>query len=207
MVTHLLFSNAFDPRCEKTYVLTCAFSEDTNQLVNPRSLIRALVVRIKKVCILGCPKCAKCRVWSDCANVQSLIRLREMRRLIWIFAGRIYLKVRFLPLGLVCTMYHYQHIALYPCISIITLHMFWLLYHFPVITFRMLNLNICKRYSKPFSSSIQTWREFISSKTSMARTCLGPWKFIRDMGSSSHWGLIMAKVLLFYCHQTPLRLF
>ena len=30
------------------------------------------------------------------------------------------------------------------------------------------------------------------SKTSMARTSLGPWKFIRDMGSSSHWGLIMA---------------
>ena len=26
----------------------------------------------------------------------------------------------------------------------------------------------------------------------MARTSLGPWKFIRDMGSSSHWGLIMA---------------
>ena len=29
-------------------------------------------------------------------------------------------------------------------------------------------------------------------KTLMARTALGPWKFIRDMGSSSHWGLIMA---------------
>ena len=30
------------------------------------------------------------------------------------------------------------------------------------------------------------------SRTSMARTPLGPWKFVRDMGSSSHWGLIMA---------------
>ena len=29
------------------------------------------------------------------------------------------------------------------------------------------------------------------SKTSMARTSLGPWKFIRYLGSSSHWGLIM----------------
>ena len=30
------------------------------------------------------------------------------------------------------------------------------------------------------------------SRTAMARTSLGPWKFVRDMGSSSHWGLIMA---------------
>ena len=32
------------------------------------------------------------------------------------------------------------------------------------------------------------------SRISMARTSLGPWKFVRDMGSSSHWGLIMAPV-------------
>ena len=30
-------------------------------------------------------------------------------------------------------------------------------------------------------------------RTSMARTSLGPWKFVRDMGSSSHWRLIMAQ--------------
>ena len=29
---------------------------------------------------------------------------------------------------------------------------------------------------------------------SIAQTSLGPWKFIRDMGSSSHRGLIMAPV-------------
>ena len=28
----------------------------------------------------------------------------------------------------------------------------------------------------------------------MARTSFGPWKFVRDMGSSSHWGLIMTPV-------------
>ena len=33
-----------------------------------------------------------------------------------------------------------------------------------------------------------------NSRTSMARTSLGPWKFVRDMGSSSHRGLIMAQV-------------
>ena len=32
------------------------------------------------------------------------------------------------------------------------------------------------------------------SRTSMSRTSLDPWKFVRDMGSSSHWGLIMAPV-------------
>ena len=30
------------------------------------------------------------------------------------------------------------------------------------------------------------------SRTSMARTSLGPWKFVREMGSSSQWDLIMA---------------
>ena len=30
-------------------------------------------------------------------------------------------------------------------------------------------------------------------RTSMARTALGPWKFVRDMGCSSHWGLIRAQ--------------
>ena len=30
------------------------------------------------------------------------------------------------------------------------------------------------------------------SGTSMARIALGPWKFVRDMGCSSHWGLIIA---------------
>ena len=32
------------------------------------------------------------------------------------------------------------------------------------------------------------------NRTSMARTSSGPWKFVRDMGSSNHWGLIMAPV-------------
>ena len=30
------------------------------------------------------------------------------------------------------------------------------------------------------------------SQTSMARTSLGPYTFVRDMGSSSHWWLFMA---------------
>ena len=40
------------------------------------------------------------------------------------------------------------------------------------------------------------WRtkKIIYSRTSMARTSLGPWQFARNMDSSSHWGLIMAQV-------------
>ena len=33
---------------------------------------------------------------------------------------------------------------------------------------------------------------YIYSRTSTAQTSLGPWKFVRDLGSSSHLGLIMA---------------
>ena len=32
----------------------------------------------------------------------------------------------------------------------------------------------------------------IYSQTSMAGTSLGPWEFVRNMGSTSYWGLIMA---------------
>ena len=34
--------------------------------------------------------------------------------------------------------------------------------------------------------------KFKVSQTSMARTSLEPWKFVREMGSSSQWDLIMA---------------
>ena len=40
---------------------------------------------------------------------------------------------------------------------------------------------------------IETWIPWYS-RTSMARTSLEPWKFVRDMGSSSQWGLISAPV-------------
>ena len=30
------------------------------------------------------------------------------------------------------------------------------------------------------------------SRTLMAKTSFGPWQFVREVGSSSHWGLIMA---------------
>ena len=43
-------------------------------------------------------------------------------------------------------------------------------------------------YQEPYLMSEMTY-----SRTSIARTSLGPGKFVRDMGNSSHWGLIMAQ--------------
>ena len=50
--------------------------EDSNQLVHSRSLIRDIVVRMKKFCILGYPKCVQWRFWSDYANAQADLNLR-----------------------------------------------------------------------------------------------------------------------------------
>ena len=36
------------------------------------------------------------------------------------------------------------------------------------------------------------WLKIVYNRTSMARTPLGPWKLVRDRGSSSQWGLIIA---------------
>ena len=55
----------YEPQREKTYLLTCAPSEDSNQLVGSCSLIRVFVVRMKKFCIHDYRKCAKWRFWSE----------------------------------------------------------------------------------------------------------------------------------------------
>ena len=75
-----------EPQREKTYLLKCAPNEDSNQPAHPCSLIKDFVVRMKKPCILGYPKCDQWRFWSDCAR---------MRRLVWIFAGRTCPSVQF----------------------------------------------------------------------------------------------------------------
>ena len=66
----------YESLSEKKYLLTCASNEDSNQPAHPRSLIRAFVVRMKKPCIPGFPKCDQWRFWSDCANAQADLNLR-----------------------------------------------------------------------------------------------------------------------------------
>ena len=63
---------------------------DSNRPTFWRSLIRVFVDHMKKLCILGYPKCAQLWFWSACAH-----------ELVWIFAGRC-TKVRFLTLRLIC---------------------------------------------------------------------------------------------------------
>ena len=38
---------------------------------------RVFIVHKKKLCILGYPKCAQWRFWSDCANAQSDLKIRR----------------------------------------------------------------------------------------------------------------------------------
>ena len=71
---------------EETYLLTCAPTEDLNQPTHPHSLIRVFAVRMRKLYILGYPKCAQWRFWSDCANVQSDQNLRWAHMFIGTFS-------------------------------------------------------------------------------------------------------------------------
>ena len=47
------------PQHQITYRLTCVLKEDSNQPAQPDSLIRVFVVRMRKLCILGYPKCTQ----------------------------------------------------------------------------------------------------------------------------------------------------
>ena len=60
----------------------------------PRSRSRVFVLHMKKLCILGNPKIDATSEDSD--------QTARMRSLIWIFAGRTYPTVRFLPFRLQC---------------------------------------------------------------------------------------------------------
>ena len=60
---------------EKTY-LWLPLRENSNQPAHPRSLIRVFISQMKKLCILGYPKCAQWRFWSDFSNAQVDLHLR-----------------------------------------------------------------------------------------------------------------------------------
>ena len=60
---------------EKKCLLTCAPKGDSNQPAHSCSLIRDFVVCMKKLCIIGYPKCAHWRFWSDCVKVQVDLNL------------------------------------------------------------------------------------------------------------------------------------
>ena len=51
----------YEPQRKKTYLLTRAHNEDSNQPAHPRSLIRIVIVHMMKLYILGDPECAQRR--------------------------------------------------------------------------------------------------------------------------------------------------
>ena len=79
------FPDKYQPRSQKTYLLTCAPKEDSNQPAHLRSLIWVFVVRLEKLCILGNLKCAS----------EDSDQTARMRKLIWIFAEYTCQKVFF----------------------------------------------------------------------------------------------------------------
>ena len=74
----------FEPKRPKKYLWTIAHSEDLNQPAQRCSLFRVFFVCTKKRCILG---------YQNAVNEDS-DQTARMRRLIWIFAGRTFSKVR-----------------------------------------------------------------------------------------------------------------
>ena len=57
------------------YLLICAPNENSYQPAYSHSLIGVFVVRIMKLYILCCTKCAQWIFWSDCANAQADLNL------------------------------------------------------------------------------------------------------------------------------------
>ena len=72
----IFFMWLFDAQHQKTYLRTWAPIEDTNQPAHPCCLIRIFVVSMEKLGILGYPKYALWRFWSDRVNAQADLNLR-----------------------------------------------------------------------------------------------------------------------------------
>ena len=49
----------------------CSIYFSSSRQMHPRRLIRACIVRTKKLCTLGYTKCTQWRFWSDCPNAQD----------------------------------------------------------------------------------------------------------------------------------------
>ena len=70
------FSKIFEPAHDKTYKMTCAPSQASDQPGHPPSQIRVFAVRMKKAWVLSYPLNAQQRLWSDWADVQTNLSLR-----------------------------------------------------------------------------------------------------------------------------------
>ena len=65
-----------EPPHDKTNIMACASSEDSNQPGHPPSLISVFAVRMKKAWVLSYPLSAQRRRWSGWADAQADLSLR-----------------------------------------------------------------------------------------------------------------------------------
>ena len=72
-------SETYEPQREEANLWICAPNWDSNQPAHSRILIRAFVVRMKKLWILGYPKYAQWRFWLYCASAQADLNLRSTK--------------------------------------------------------------------------------------------------------------------------------
>ena len=64
-----------EPPHDKTNILACAPSEDSDQPGHPPSLIRVFTVQMKKAWVLSYPLSVQQRLWSDWADAQADLSL------------------------------------------------------------------------------------------------------------------------------------
>ena len=62
----------YEPPHDKTNILACAPSEDSDQPGHPPSLLRVFTVCMKKAWVLSYPLSAQRRLWSDWVDASSL---------------------------------------------------------------------------------------------------------------------------------------
>ena len=73
-------NNGNEPPHDKTNLMACAPSEDSDQPGHPPSLIRVFAVRMKKAQVLSYPLSAQRGLWSDWADAQADLSLRWAHR-------------------------------------------------------------------------------------------------------------------------------
>ena len=66
----------YEPQRETGTFWNVCPNEDFDQPALSRSLIKVFIFRMKKLCILGYPKCDQWRFWSHWANAQANLNLR-----------------------------------------------------------------------------------------------------------------------------------
>ena len=70
IVTIIFWCNIHDKREQYQRINARPLCIDCAKSTHPYSIFRVVVVRIKKLCILGWSNCPQKRVWPDCANVR-----------------------------------------------------------------------------------------------------------------------------------------